>query len=1007
MAERITYDRPVTNEELAQYSSNFEIVNALAPVAATRFQFVAAFDGTWNSRNDPALSNAPNPTNVDELQGLVQQGDETGSQYYPGVGSRGPLSRLIGASLLPEYEVVTAAEDAYRDFVNQAQTWREKVAASLAPEDRSPERISELLDISVSSISFSRGATSQLMFARMLHERGLPDIRTSYEVQVTEIQGEQTIVRTETRYSVYLKSPGEVPVAAMLMYDPVGTFVPGNMSVSPNVRSVLVVGAKDEHRASFAAMQLTDPNNPDPRIQVLWNAGAHSDIGGGYDYGLGALNLRLGHLFLERSGIGMAEIPPTMQPNPAAMQVHNSAVKIFTGDYVEDRPIRQIWKPAAEREPYQPIGMLENSEISPLGNNLYLKSTIDGAGRTSAQLLDAGGRVLLQANQGDVLTRDPETGRVTVTGAAGQILGEYTPLNISEISPPDLADEFAASVANLGGTFGAGQVYGFDVLPVGEGSSFLVNADAEIVGELNVLPDGYLQLRNLSGEAIYVAEDGRELTQAEYDQAQTHAPATTTSGSAIASAGALTKRVDLDAGGSWITTLTDASGRSIVTIKRTAFHDDDGVSYLDEAENRITGEQWLVGTDTSGTQKQVQLVSFEQAQAAVKDAMFSDSASFLSALRGKNKAATLLYGAKIAIDYARYNDLANPDLKGLSDFVGGAAGVLGVLGALRGLQSDDPLTQVNGAVSLLHGTDAIYKSFNDGASMFTPGAAKLLGSVGAVLSIANLANLDDMLENGQYGSAVMTSINAINGAAYLAPGGTSSLMGSGAFLNIPGPWMVGLVIASFLIDDLFSEEPPPPPPMGEASFTRGPDGTLSFQIRNENDEGRGILTSEMTALVTKLNAQLAAANQGNTDPDRALELIVSRMPSVSIQGWPSFETGTNYFFVVTQDHPISGEKMFSGIARQDMVAHYAETLVLPQAIVQHWEVAALTARYGAEVRSPATSAQPPVRMLRLSQAQRPALLPPRLHSICSRRSIRLIRRPRRVSSMRRSRTPRR
>lgn len=95
-------------------------------------------------------------------------------------------------------------------------------------------------------------------------------------------------------------------------------------------------------------------------------------------------------------------------------------------------------------------------------------------------------------------------------------------LNVIDIPVPALANHFAGG--NLGGAYGAGQLMGFDVLPFNQSSSFLTNADGDISGEINILPNGYHQIKNLYGEAAYVAPSGQVLSEQDY---QTHQAAAT------------------------------------------------------------------------------------------------------------------------------------------------------------------------------------------------------------------------------------------------------------------------------------------------------------------------------------------------------------------------------------------------------------------------------------------------------------------------------------------------
>src|SRR5262245_37973040 len=143
MTDRIA----ATQQQLAGYATNKEVVNALAPVAPARFQFFAGFDGTWNNRYDPALSGSPQPTNVDQLEKLVNQakgqGDE--SKYYEGIGSQGTLSRFVGGGPLPEYEAGVTANRAYKDVTDWANArYKELKAANPTME---ADELKELLDI--------------------------------------------------------------------------------------------------------------------------------------------------------------------------------------------------------------------------------------------------------------------------------------------------------------------------------------------------------------------------------------------------------------------------------------------------------------------------------------------------------------------------------------------------------------------------------------------------------------------------------------------------------------------------------------------------------------------------------------------------------------------------------------------------------------------------------------------------------------------------------------------
>ncbi|WP_411884563.1 cadherin-like domain-containing protein [Polaromonas sp. YR568] len=113
----------------------------------------------------------------------------------------------------------------------------------------------------------------------------------------------------------------------------------------------------------------------------------------------------------------------------------------------------------------------------------------------------------------------------TPAGPAQPVAGPIAPVfNVAGISASDLASQFIGG--NAGGAHGAGQLAGFDVLPLNGNSSFLVNADGDIAAEINRLPNGYYQVKDLGGNAVYVnAKDASVLTQEKYGQAQAQAAA--------------------------------------------------------------------------------------------------------------------------------------------------------------------------------------------------------------------------------------------------------------------------------------------------------------------------------------------------------------------------------------------------------------------------------------------------------------------------------------------------
>ncbi len=323
----------------------------------------------------------------------------------------------------------------------------------------------------------------------------------------------------------------------------------------------------------------------------------------------------------------------------------------------------------------------------------------------------------------------------------------------------------------------------------------------------------------------------------------------------------------------------------------------------------------------------------------VREQLHSDVADFLTALRQKDTAGIILSTARIALDYARAQGVATGQMGVVADY---ATHGLALVQSLRSLQSGDTLAKIGGAVGLLNSTN--YFAGQWGSAYLSKAQTAALAQIGAMLSIANLKNLDEMLEAGQIGSAGATVIGAINAVGYLTKT-SSALMGSGAIVAL-NP--IVLVAGAFLFDSLLGEDPPPPPPQGVANFYRDDAGVLRYRFSESNRLGEKILRKELDLLLPKLEQQIAEANGYMEDDRHRLSLVASRMPAVRISAWPSYEGNgvDNYFFVLEQQDPLREEPGYLGISRLDLVKLYAETLLLPEAIVQQWEVDHLRAKFG-------------------------------------------------------------
>ena len=169
---------------------------------------------------------------------------------------------------------------------------------------------------------------------------------------------------------------------------------------------------------------------------------------------------------------------------------------------------------------------------------------VDAQGNTLLMDAETETTIAVNAQTGEITTQDANGERVAVNtfaDAVNQIelpaagLEVITPdtvavvsnpttptLNTADIPLPDLTSHFTGGAS--GGAYGAGTLAGFDVLPLNENTSFLVNADGDIAGEIRNLGNGYFEVKDLSGNAVYVSEaNGQAFSAESYQQAQQQA----------------------------------------------------------------------------------------------------------------------------------------------------------------------------------------------------------------------------------------------------------------------------------------------------------------------------------------------------------------------------------------------------------------------------------------------------------------------------------------------------
>lgn len=364
----------------------------------------------------------------------------------------------------------------------------------------------------------------------------------------------------------------------------------------------------------------------------------------------------------------------------------------------------------------------------------------------------------------------------------------------------------------------------------------------------------------------------------------------------------------------------------------------------DAVTDKATNETKVKATDvTTGDSKELVVKPQKgMSEADYNNLMCSSMASFLTALRSKDELGIALNGAKMLVDTALYNNdgsIPKNVLNGANLSIAGLQATVGIVAGLHALQSNDLKTQISGAVGLLGSANTLYRVLNAnangtlGKSYFSEGTLGVLATYGAVMSIANLQNLDSMLQSGQIGSAISTIYQAWQGASALygaATGAGSFFAAMGNAAAATGPYVLAVVVAGFVLDSMLGggKKPPPQPPVGWAEYVRNAQGQLQYLYHGATadgqdlpgDKGMGdrILQTKMTEILDSLNKQLADANNPKdadgkpiaTDPDRALVVVASRLPKLYLQSWPSYDGNgeTNYYYYAEMTHAQTGQK---------------------------------------------------------------------------------------------------
>lgn len=284
---------------------------------------VICLDGTWNDKDDPdALSNVALMHNMSVHENGTQL-----AYYDKGVGTDGWYDKKLGGV----------------HGVGLSKNVREAYAY-LAEHYQSDDR--------VYIFGFSRGAFTARSLAGFLFSAGLP-VDANSGTDIDELY-EHYKDRDADKLTEHKDANQPCPVQFLGVWDTVGALgVPvsflrdGSNKVfgfhdtrlSPEVNFACHAVSIDEKRASFEpALWLETPDNSS-RIEQVWFAGVHSDIGGGYaqrhlsDITLNWMRQHATtHGWLESTDHGYQANPDPTKP------IHESAYKLFGKELgVEER----------------------------------------------------------------------------------------------------------------------------------------------------------------------------------------------------------------------------------------------------------------------------------------------------------------------------------------------------------------------------------------------------------------------------------------------------------------------------------------------------------------------------------------------------------------------------------------------------------------------------------------------------------------------------------------------
>jgi uncharacterized protein (DUF2235 family) len=320
-------------------------------------RMVLCCDGTWNRADQTTEQGDPCPTNVVRFAYLTAKRDGDTPQilfYDQGVGTGNRVDRLTGGAFGQGLE--DNIHDAYRFLI-----------ANWEPGDE------------IFLLGFSRGAFTARSIAGMVRKCGIlkrQSVRlyrqalAHYRQRGEEDHPDDPVYR-DFRAAHSLAGEGPIPIRFVGVWDTVGSLgIPlrglrsltrrkyrfHDTDLSASVEHAYHALAIDERRAPFEPTQWTSEPKGGQKIEQVWFAGVHSDIGGGYGERK-ISDLSLGWMLDKARGAGLAldqdvSSAIALDPDPLA-PLHDSKKGLYKATRGIDRPIGL--KPRAGGEDGPPV----------------------------------------------------------------------------------------------------------------------------------------------------------------------------------------------------------------------------------------------------------------------------------------------------------------------------------------------------------------------------------------------------------------------------------------------------------------------------------------------------------------------------------------------------------------------------------------------------------------------------------------------------------------------------